>query len=149
MSRPEALFPLFAGLQTLEGVGPKTAKALAALGVARPKDLLYLLPHSGIDRQRRSSVRDVALPGVVTVEVEVGGHFPPRAKGRPYRVMVRDAALEFQLVFFHARGDFLQAQLPTGQRRLVGPGRAVRRHRPDGPSRPCIAARGGGGPAGL
>ncbi|MEO6298664.1 MAG: ATP-dependent DNA helicase RecG [Paracoccaceae bacterium] len=119
MSRPELLFPLFAGLETLDGIGPKTAKAFAGLGVTWPKDLLFLLPHSGMDRSRKTSVRDVALPTTVTVEVEVGGHFPPRAKGRPYRVMVRDAGLEFQLVFFHARGDFLQGLLPTGQRRLV------------------------------
>ena len=30
--RPEPLFPLFAGLETLEGVGPKTAQNLAHLG---------------------------------------------------------------------------------------------------------------------
>ena len=119
MSRPELLFPLFAGLETLDGIGPKTAKAFSGLGVERPKDLLFLLPHSGMDRARKASVRDVALPATVTVEVEIGGHFPPRAKGRPYRVMVRDAGLEFQLVFFHARGDFLHGLLPTGQRRLV------------------------------
>jgi len=119
MTRPEALFPLFADLETLEGIGPKTARAFAALGVERPKDLLYLLPHSAVDRSRKSSVRDVVAPSVVTVEVEVGGHFPPRTKGRPYRVMVRDALTEFQLVFFHARGDYLQKLLPTGQRRLV------------------------------
>ncbi len=119
MSRPELLFPLFAGLETLDGIGPKTAKAFAGLGVERPKDLVFLLPHSGVDRVRKASVRDAALPATVTVEVEVGGHFPPRSKGRPYRVMVRDAGLEFQLVFFHARSDFLQGLLPTGQRRLV------------------------------
>ena len=119
MSRPPELFPLFAGLETLEGVGPKTAAAFAGLGVERPKDLLFLLPHSGTDRSRKASVRDVVPPCTVTVEVEVGAHFPPRTKGKPYRVMVRDAGLEFQLVFFHARGDFLQKQLPTGQRRLV------------------------------
>ncbi len=118
MSRPEQLFPLFAGLETLEGVGPKSALALAGLGVERPKDLLYLLPHSGVDRGRKASVRDVVPPVTVTVEVEVGAHFPPRGKG-PYRVMVRDSGLEFQLVFFHARGDFLQKLLPTGQRRLI------------------------------
>lgn len=119
MSRPPELFPLFAGLETLDGVGEKTAKALAGLGVERPKDLLFLLPHSGVDRARKASVREVVPPCVVTVEVEVGAHFPPRTKGKPYRVMVRDAALEFTLVFFHARGDFLQRLLPTGQRRLV------------------------------
>jgi len=118
MSRPEALFPLFAGLETLEGVGAKTAKALAGLGVDRPKDLLFLLPVAGVDRTRKTSIREVIPPATVTVEVEVGGHFPPRAKG-PYRVMVRDPEIEFQLVYFHARGDFLQKLLPTGQRRLV------------------------------
>lgn len=119
MTRPEALFPLYAGLETLDGVGPKTAVAFGGLGVERPKDLLYLLPHSVVDRSRKDSIRDVIPPTTVTVEVEVASHFPPRTKGKPYRVMVRDAALEFQLVFFHARGDYLQKLLPTGQRRLV------------------------------
>ncbi|MCZ8080760.1 MAG: ATP-dependent DNA helicase RecG [Rhodobacteraceae bacterium] len=119
MSRPPELFPLFAGLETLEGVGEKTARAFEGLGVQRPKDLLYLLPHSGVDRARKASVRDVVAPCTVTVEVEVGAHFPPRTKGKPYRVMVRDAALEFMLIFFHARGEYLTKLLPTGQRRLI------------------------------
>ncbi len=119
MSRPEILFPLFADLETIDGIGPKSAKAFAGLNVARPKDLLFLLPHSGIDRARKLSVRDIIPPAVITVEVTIGAHFAPRTKGRPTRVMVRDAALEFQLVFFHARGDYLAKLLPTGQRRLV------------------------------
>ena len=118
MSRPEILFPLFAGLDTLDGIGPKTARAFEGLGIHKPKDLLFLLPHSGVDRSRKSSVRDVIPPCTVTVEVEVGSHFAPRGKG-PYRISVRDSALEFQVVFFHARGDFLQKLLPTGQRRLI------------------------------
>ena len=93
MTRPEALFPLFADLETLEGVGPKTAQAFGALGVTKPKDLLYLLPHAAIDRSRKPSIRDVVPPCTVTVEVDVGAHVPPRQKGKPYRVMVRDAAL--------------------------------------------------------
>ncbi len=117
--RPEILFPLFAALETLEGVGPKTAEALASLGISRPRDLLFTLPQGGVDRSRRASVREVLAPAVVTVEVTVGGHFPPRTKGRPYRISVRDAQIEFQLVFFHARGEYLQKLLPTGQRRLV------------------------------
>lgn len=119
MSRPEILYPLFAELETLPGVGPRSAQAFAAMGVTRPRDLLFLLPHSGIDRSRRASIRDVVAPATLTVEVEVGGHFPPRKKGGPYRVLVRDAKTEFALVWFHARADQLQKLLPTGQRRLV------------------------------
>ena len=117
--RPEILFPLFGALEGLDGIGPKTAKLFKGLDVDTPRDLLFVLPHSGVDRRLRMSVREVVPPEVATVEVEVGNHLPPRQRGRPYRVLVRDAQQEFQLVFFHARGDYLQKLLPTGQRRLV------------------------------
>ncbi len=117
--RPEILFPLFAGLETLEGVGPKTAKSFSALHIETPRDLIFHLPHNLIDRTRRDSLRGLEFPATATVEVTIGAHHPPRSRGRPYRVHVQDALGEFQLVFFHARGDYLQKLLPTGQRRLV------------------------------
>ena len=119
MSRPDVLFPLFAALDTLEGVGPKTAKLFEQMDVEKPRDLLFTLPHSGVDRSRRGSVRDVVAPAMVTVEVEIGQHHPPAQRGRPYRVTVQDSQTSFQLVFFHAREDWLRKQLPTGQRRLI------------------------------
>ncbi len=117
--RPPILFPLFAGLETLEGIGEKTARHLLQLGVERPRDLLFTLPYAVVDRRLRPSLRDMALPAVATVEVTVGAHLAPSRKGGPTRVIVRDAGLEFQLVFFHARGDSLQKQMPVGQRRVV------------------------------
>ncbi|GHE02712.1 ATP-dependent DNA helicase RecG [Allgaiera indica] len=117
--RPEILFPLFAGIETLPGVGPRVAEHLAALDITRPRDLLLTLPHSVVDRRLRPSIRGVQPPDVATVEVTIGAHLPPRAKGRPYRVQVRDSETEFQLVFFHARPEYLLKQLPTGQRRVV------------------------------
>lgn len=117
--RPEVLFPLFGTLTKLDGVGPKSAQTLENVQVAKPLDLLMSLPLSGIDRHRRSSIREVVPPSVATVEVTIGTHHPPRTRGRPYRVQVEDAATSFQLVFFHARGDYLQKILPTGQKRIV------------------------------
>ena len=118
-SRPEVLFPLFGALTKLDGVGPKTAQILEAAGVARPRDLIMTLPISGVDRHRRASIRDVSAPAVATVEVTVGEHYPPSTRGRPYRVQVSDAQTTFQLIFFHARADYLQKLLPTGQKRVV------------------------------
>ncbi|WP_068302073.1 ATP-dependent DNA helicase RecG [Pararhodobacter sp. CCB-MM2] len=117
--RPEILFPLFGALEGLEGIGPKTAKLFSGLDVETPRDLVFVLPHSGIDRRLRASVRDVMPPEVATVEVTVGNHLPPRQKGRPYRILVEDAQQEFQLIFFRARGDYLQKLLPTGERRVI------------------------------
>ncbi|WP_019953649.1 ATP-dependent DNA helicase RecG [Yoonia vestfoldensis] len=117
--RPEALFPLFGALTRLDGVGAKTAQVMTDAGIAKPADLLLTLPMSGVDRRRRASIREVIAPCVVTVEVTVGLHMPPKSKGKPYRVTVQDADTSFQLVFFHVRGDYLQKLLPTGQRRVV------------------------------
>jgi len=117
--RPEVLFPLFGALTKLEGIGPKSAQSLEAAGVANPRDVLMTLPIGGIDRSRKASIRDIVAPAIATVEVLVGEHHPPSTRGRPYRVFVEDAQTSFQLVFFHARGDYLQRLLPTGQRRVV------------------------------
>ncbi|MGX9350262.1 ATP-dependent DNA helicase RecG [Shimia sp. W99] len=117
--RPEILFPLFSALTGLDGVGPKTAQNLAHIDVEKPRDLLFLLPYSGIDRRRRESVQGADLPDTVTVEVEIGTHRPPRGRGGAYRVNVQDAQTSFQIVFFHARGDYLQKVLPVGEHRVV------------------------------
>ena len=117
--RPEALFPLFAGLETLEGVGPKTAQNLGHLGVQAPRDLLFTLPYSGVDRALRDTVKDAILPATLTVAVTVGTHRPAKTRTGAYRIDVEDAQTAFQLVFFHARGDYWQRQLPEGARRIV------------------------------
>ncbi|QTN35795.1 ATP-dependent DNA helicase RecG [Cognatishimia activa] len=118
-SRPEILFPLFGALTKLEGVGPKIAQNMAGLGVEKPRDLLFSLPYSLVDRRRRETIQGADLPGIVTVEVEIGTHRPPRNRNGAYRVTVQDAKTSFQLVFFHARGDYLKKQLPEGSVRLV------------------------------
>ena len=117
--RPEILWPLFGGLERLPGVGPKTASLLARLEIARPRDLLFTPPAGVIDRRLRSSVAEAAEGETVTVEVQIGQHQPPRAKGRPYRVVVRDSRVEFTLVWFNARDDWVQRVAPMGARRIV------------------------------
>jgi ATP-dependent DNA helicase RecG len=118
-TRPEQLFPLFAGLETLAGIGPKTAQNFAGLGVVAPRDLLFTLPHSGIDRRLLPTVQGAAFPATLTVAVTIGKHMPPRNKGGAYRIHVEDQQTSFQLVFFHARGNYWEQTLPEGSRRIV------------------------------
>lgn len=117
--RPEILFPLFAGAETLKGVGPKTAQNLMQIGLETPRDLVFSLPHSVLDRRRRSSIQGLDLPSIATVEVEIGKHQPARNRGGAYRINVSDQEAEFQLVFFHGRSRYLEAQCPEGAQRLV------------------------------
>ncbi|NIZ62957.1 ATP-dependent DNA helicase RecG [Sedimentitalea sp. CY04] len=117
--RPEKLYPLFSELETLQGVGPKTAQHFAQIGVESPRDLLFSLPYSVVDRRIRSTLSGCDFPSVVTVEVTIGEHRPARNRGGAYRIQVMDAETDFQLVFFHGRSRYLLAQVPEGSRRVV------------------------------
>ena len=117
--RPEILFPLFAGVDSLPGVGPKTAKLFANLRVATALDLLMTLPEKGIDRAPVGSVRDADLPGVVTVAVRVVRHVPAASKRHPHRIEVEDARTSWQIVYFRGRSETLKDTFPAGARRIV------------------------------
>ena len=117
--RPEILYPLFASLDSLPGVGPKTAKLYEKMDATRVRDVLFTPPHGLIDRRLRPTVDGAVEGETVTVEITVGAHYPAKRKGQPYKVHVQDAASEFLLVFFHARDDWLRRTLPMGQKRIV------------------------------
>lgn len=117
--RPEALFPLFAGVETLPGVGPRAAEGFAQMGITRLRDVILTLPHSGLRRRRVASLAEVRAPEIVSLLIRVDRHSPPSGKGRPWRVHCSDGQNDLQLVFFHPRKDWIESQLPQGARRLV------------------------------
>jgi ATP-dependent DNA helicase RecG len=128
--RPTLLNPLFSSASSLRGIGPKVEKALARLvgratdrgpAEARIVDLLFHLPTGLIDRSARPTLATMPQEGIVTVEVTVGRHRPPGARGqrRPYRVECYDDTGSLLLVFFHPRSDWLARTLPEGSQRFV------------------------------
>ncbi len=117
--RPEILFPLFADLTGLPGIGPKTAKLFERIGAKRPVDLLLTLPAGIEDRRLRDSLHGVAHGETVTVLIEVGEHRPGRSQTAPWRVVVAGGGTTFELVYFRPRRDWLERALPPGARRIV------------------------------
>jgi ATP-dependent DNA helicase RecG len=103
-TRPEILFPLFANIKTLPGVGPKIAASLESFKITRPRDLVFHLPYDIIDRRAVATVIDAPGPKILTVEVQIIQHFPPNIRGKPYRVAVKDSQTNINLIFFHAEG---------------------------------------------
>ncbi|WP_299359972.1 ATP-dependent DNA helicase RecG [uncultured Paracoccus sp.] len=117
--RPPLLFPLFAPAETLPGIGPKAAEALKGMGVTRPRDLLLTPPHAGVTRRRVAQLSDLRPPETATVTITVERHTPPTGKGRPWRVVCADATGDLTVVFFNARREWIEAQLPCGQTRVL------------------------------
>jgi len=118
--RPEVLFPLFAPITSLPGVGPRTARLIeAAAGGGRIIDLCWHLPASVIDRRFSPPLADAPEGAIVTRTLMVEEHRPSRNRRSPYRVICRDGGTRVDLVFFHARADYLARILPVGQSRVI------------------------------
>jgi len=117
--RPEPLFPLFAPVQTLAGVGPRLARLIERLAGPHVVDLCWHLPIGVIDRRFSPPVSQAPDGAVVTLSLRVGAHQPGRTKRQPYRVHCHDDSGEVVLVFFHAHADYLQKVLPEGSLRVV------------------------------
>ncbi len=117
--RPEILFPLFADITSLPGVGDKLARLFEKLAGPHVVDLLWHLPTGLIDRRRIVTVRTAPEGQVATLRVVVDQHLPGGGAKRPYKVRCRDATGFMHLVFFHGKDEWLQKQLPVGQERIV------------------------------
>ena len=117
--RPAILFPLFADIRTLAGVGPKLEKLIAKVAGAKLVDLVFDLPVGVVDRSYRPKLVAAEAGRIATVEVTVLEHKPNRIKAQPYKVLVSDDTSLMELVFFRAHADYLASLLPTGSRRVL------------------------------
>ncbi len=118
--RPPILFPLFASVTALQGVGPKLAPALETLAGAVVRDVAFLQP-TGLIHRRPTTVADAIDGEVQTFLVTVLQHQPP-PPGRPnlpWRIRCLDDTGPLQLVFFNTRGGGLPKAHPQGARRVV------------------------------
>ena len=117
--RPQVLFPLFAEVTALPGVGPRLGKLVAKVAGPRVADLLWHLPTGLIDRRFAPKVAQAPSGRIATITVRVEAHLPPRAPRLPYKVRCADDTGILHLVFFHAREDYLRKVLPEGETLVV------------------------------
>jgi len=114
--RPEILFPYYAPVTSLKGVGPKLAPTLSAHVGTHIRDLAFFLP-SGIIKRPLVTLRDARIGEVQTVKVRIGG-YPPSAPKAPQRIDVFDDTGRLQLIYFHRIRSF-ETQHPIGAERLI------------------------------
>ena len=118
--RDERLFPLFADLGTLPGIGPKTKPALERLvGGEHIWDALLHLPQRWLDRRVRESIDSCEIDEVATVRGMVHAYTAPYSAKAPHKVQLFDGTGFLTLTFFRADGRWLQGQFPIGAERIV------------------------------
>ena len=112
--RPEILYPLFASLTSLPGIGARSAALIEKIAGPHVVDLLWHLPIALIDRRYQPVIAAAEDGRIATLTVQVDQHIPSRNKRMPYKVRCSDETGSLTLVFFRAREDYLQKTLPVG-----------------------------------
>ena len=117
--RPPILFPLFADLTGLPGIGAKTAKLFERLAVETPADLVMTLPSGIEDRRIKDDLSGLQSGDMATILVEILEHRPGRTPAQPIKVVVQGGGLDFELVYFRVKRAWLERSLPLGGRRVI------------------------------
>lgn len=117
--RPEILFPFFAPLESIPGIGKKTAVLCEKLCGPAVIGLLCHMPSGFIDRRLRTKIADAPESAVVTLEIIADEHLPPKTRKSPYKIYAHDDTGEITVVFFHAYGNYPAKALPAGEKRLI------------------------------
>ncbi|HYC98349.1 ATP-dependent DNA helicase RecG [Brevundimonas sp.] len=116
--RPPSLFPLFAEVSTLRGVGPKVLPLVQKLAGPLVRDLLFLSPSGLI--VRRPMTATTAVEGQVGIfEIVVDRLIVPGKPGAPIKVRATDADGFVHLIWFGGSAQHIDRLLPKGERRLV------------------------------
>lgn len=117
--RPQILFPLFADVASLPGIGPRFAKLIEKVAGRRLVDLLWHRPISLLDWRRQETVASAPSGESVTLKVRITEHTAPRVQRLPYKIRASDETGFIDLVFFRAHKDYLKKQFPIGETRYV------------------------------
>jgi len=118
--RPEILFPLYAPLENLTGVGPAVAKTLKRLAIQRVVDMIWHLPvgisHFPLKKSLKGCEVGSPLAVIVTIKEYV---MPYKGSQQPMKVHCDVDGIPLTLLFFKAYTKTIETRLPLGQKRLV------------------------------
>lgn len=116
--RPEILFPLFADVSTLKGVGPRSAPLVHKLAGPLVRDVLFLSP-SGIIQRRHTTAAAAAEGEIGIFDVLIDRLMPPHKIGAPLKMRASDDTGFVHLIWFAGSPRHIESLAPRGERRLV------------------------------
>lgn len=118
MMRPEILFPLFADVSTLKGVGPRSAPLVQKVAGPLVRDVLFLSP-SGVIQRRRTTAMEAVDGEIGVFEVTIDRLIPPHKHGAPIKVRAIDDTGFIHMIWFAGSPRHIESLAPRGSRRLV------------------------------
>jgi ATP-dependent DNA helicase RecG len=112
--RPPILYPLFAPVGSVKGLGPKLAKLVEKLAGPHVLDLLWHRPSGLVDRRLAPKVAEAPDGKVATLTVRVERHAQPATARQPYRIFAADDTGTVEITYFRGQPAWLSKLFPPG-----------------------------------
>ena len=120
IKRPTIIYPLFADVKSIPGVGQKTANAILNKIGDTIIDIIFHFPTSIIDRRLTKSLVNTPINSIITTQAKVIKHYPNKFnKKSPYKVTVETLLHEIDLIFFNLREDYINQLLPINKEVII------------------------------
>jgi ATP-dependent DNA helicase RecG len=116
--RPQILFPLFAPIASLKGVGPRVQPLLERVAGPLVRDAVFVAPQSLV-RRAKTRISDAVVGEPQTLLVTIDAHQRPGRAGQPWKIRAYDETGFVMLVFFRGHGPHLERSHPKGAQRIV------------------------------
>ena len=115
--RPEILFPCFAQLISLSGIGPRTAAIMEKRIGKYVIDLAFYFPISIINRFAYPDISKVIEGQIATLSLNVlSVNIPSGRQTRPAKIIAENETGKIEIVYFKANSEYLKSLYKVGDR---------------------------------
>ena len=110
---------LFKDISSIKVVGKTLKKYLKNKKVEKIKDLLLDLPYEVTDRSKITSLNELEIGKITTIQVIVKKYNFPRIRNLPNKVICSDENNKINIIFFNSREGYIRKILPLNKEVVI------------------------------
>ena len=110
---------LLSNIDTIKGIGSKTAKLFKKKNIITIFDLIWNLPKDFTDRTDQKKINELQIGKIQTVEVNIIKYNFPRIRNLPNRVICEDDTGKLDCVFFNSYEGYIRKILPLNKKIII------------------------------
>ncbi len=110
---------LLLNIDTIKGIGSKTAKLFKKKNIITIFDLLWNLPLNFIDRTDEKKINQLQIGKIQTIRLFVKKYNFPRIRNLPNRVLCQDETGRLDCIFFNSYEGYIKKILPLNKEIII------------------------------
>ena len=110
---------LLSDINSIKGIGSKTAKLFKKKNINTIFDLIWNLPRDFTDRTDEKKVNELQIGKIQTVTVHVKKYNFPRIRNLPNKVLCEDETGKLDCIFFNSHEGYIRKILPLNNKIVI------------------------------